>query len=136
MAKYANYCSNLAVLSSAGDQDLSNEFVLSGIIDKFSMQFELAWKLLQRTLRYEGLLEGTISSPRGIIKAAHEAYDFIDEESWLEMLAARNEAEHVYDSELATRLANDIIERYIDAFEKLKVSLEDTYGKSVLASLN
>lgn len=35
MKKYDNYLSNLAVLREAGKEDLSNEFILSGIIDKF-----------------------------------------------------------------------------------------------------
>lgn len=136
MAKYTNYCLNLEVLSKADEQDLSNEFIQSGIIDKFSMQFELAWKLLQKTLRYEGMLEGAIGSPRGIIKTANKTYDFIDEDVWLEMLDARNEAEHVYDSEMAQRLVNNVIEIYIDAFERLKESLQGLYGDELLASMN
>ena len=41
MKKYKNYESNLRVLEKAGQEDLSNEFILSGIIDKFFIQFEL-----------------------------------------------------------------------------------------------
>ena len=52
--KYANYKANLSVLRQAPEQDLQNEFVLSGIIDKFEMQFELSWKLLRKALEYEG----------------------------------------------------------------------------------
>lgn len=132
MAKYANFRSNLDVLKRAEDQDLSNEFIQSGIIDKFAMQFELAWKLLQKTLAYEGTVEAAVGSPRGIIKAAYKAYDFIDEAVWLEMLTARNESEHVYDSRMAERLVNDIIARYIGTFEKLQESLEDLYGEKLL----
>ena len=49
MKKFDNYKRNLAVLSRAGEQDLSNEFIIGGIIDKFSLQFELGWKVLKRT---------------------------------------------------------------------------------------
>ncbi len=52
MKKYENFCSNLAVLASAGKEDLDNEFILSGIINKFSLQFELTWKLLKELLKY------------------------------------------------------------------------------------
>ena len=41
MKKFDNYKSNLAVLSRAGEQDLTNEFIIGGIIVKFSLQFEL-----------------------------------------------------------------------------------------------
>ena len=77
--KHANYKANLSVLRHAPEQDLQNEFILSGIIDKFAMQFELSWKLLRKTLEYEGRLDAATGSPRGIIKAAYDAYDFIDE---------------------------------------------------------
>ena len=55
MKKFVNYKSNLAVLSRAGEQDLTNEFIIGGIIVKFSLQFELGWKVLKELLRYEGV---------------------------------------------------------------------------------
>lgn len=132
MAKYHNYKANLDVLKKAPDQDLSNEFVQSGIIDKFSMQFELSWKLLQKLLAYEGRLEATTGSPRGIIKAAYTTYNFLDENLWLKMLDDRNAAEHVYDSTLATRLINNILSVYIPEFEKLLNDLESIYDAKLL----
>ena len=48
------YKSNLAVLSRAYAEDLENEFIISGIINKFFIQFELSWKVLKELLRYEG----------------------------------------------------------------------------------
>ena len=47
MKKFENYASNLRVLARADKEDLNNEFVISGVIDKFSVQFELGWKLLR-----------------------------------------------------------------------------------------
>ena len=41
MKKYENYVAALEVLRRAPEQDLSNEFVQSGVIDKFTVQFEL-----------------------------------------------------------------------------------------------
>ena len=54
MKKFDNYRKNLAVLRRSDQQDLSNEFVISGIIDKFSIQFELGWKILKKLLTYGG----------------------------------------------------------------------------------
>ena len=48
MKKYDNYVSNLDVLKRADEQKLDNEFIISGIKDKFCLQFELSWKLLRR----------------------------------------------------------------------------------------
>jgi hypothetical protein len=36
MKKYDNYTSHLKVLQKAPAQDISNEFIVSGIIDKFT----------------------------------------------------------------------------------------------------
>ena len=132
--KYANYKANLDILKRAPYQDLSNEFVLSGIIDKFAMQVELAWKLLRKTLEYEGRLDAATGSPRGIIKAAYSAYDLIDEELWLRMLDDRNAAEHVYDAMLARRLADDIIGSYIATFDDLLANLERLYPAELLGT--
>ncbi len=132
--KYANYKANLDILKQAPYQDLSNEFVLSGIIDKFAMEFELAWKLLQKTLEYEGRLDAATGSPRGIIKAAYSTYDLIDEELWLRMLDDRNAAEHVYDEALADHLVVAINSEYIAVFEKLIADLEELYPTELLES--
>ncbi|MCI9129032.1 MAG: nucleotidyltransferase [Eggerthellaceae bacterium] len=134
MAKYENYKANLQILQQAPQQDLENEFIKSGIIDKFTLQFELAWKLLQKALRYEGRMDAATGSPRGIIKSAYAAYDFIDEATWLAMLDDRNTAQHVYDEEAATRIVNSILGAYIPAFKKLISDLEASYDQDLLAS--
>ena len=53
LKKFDNFISNLNVLEKAENEDLNNEFILSGIIVKFFLQFELSWKVLKELLRYE-----------------------------------------------------------------------------------
>ena len=50
MKKFEHFKSNLKVLITAENEDLSNEFIIGGIIDKFFVQFELGWKLLKKYL--------------------------------------------------------------------------------------
>ncbi len=102
--KYANYKANLSVLRQAPEQDLQNE----------------------------GRLDAATGSPRGIIKAAYDAYDFIGEGIWLRMLDDRNAAEHVYDAALARRLVDDIIGSYIAVFDDLLANLERLYPAELL----
>ena len=80
MKKFDHYCNNMQVLSQADRQDLENEFIIGGIIDKFVIQFELGWKVLKELLRYEGRGEANSGSPREILKTAFVVYDFIDED--------------------------------------------------------
>lgn len=135
MSKFEGYRANLVVLRRAPDQDLNNEFIQSGIIYKFVMQFELSWRLLYKTLEHEGKMSAVTCSPRGVIKSAYATYDFIDEDAWLSMLNDRNASEHVYDSALAERLVTVILDRYIPEFEKLLSCLIDLYGEELLENL-
>lgn len=77
MKKFDNYISNLRVLERADKECLNNEFIISGIIDKFSIQFELGWKTLKELLSYEGSRAALTGSPRGVIKEAYAVYPFL-----------------------------------------------------------
>lgn len=127
MKKFDHYRANLAVLSRAGQQDMENEFVIGGIIDKFMIQFELGWKVLKELLQYEGRSEGRSGSPREILKTAFQVYDFIDEDVWIAMLNDRNSMSHVYDGNAAKRLAQTVIDTYIPAFQLMERRIMELY---------
>lgn len=127
MKKIDNYRSNLAVLARADDEDLSNEFVQSGVIGKFSIQFELGWKLLKELLAYEGVSASQTGSPRDIIKASFRFFDFLDEEVWLSMLRDRNDTSHIYDGTRARALVDTIIEVYTPEFQRMERAISERY---------
>lgn len=127
MKKYDNYAAQLAVLERAKDEDLSNEFVMSGVTNKFALQFGLAWKLLKEALAYEGVAAAASGSPREILKAAFATYDFIDGDLWLEMLKTRNDLSHIYDGDAARAMVDRIVEAYIPEFRALKAGLDELY---------
>lgn len=128
MKKYNNYVSNLDVLKRADEQKLDNEFIISGIKDKFCLQFDLGRKLLKELLTYEGRAEAATGSPREIIKAAYAVYDFMDETVWLDMLRDRNTSTHIYEGEEVRRLAQRVIDRYIPAFERMRHAIDARYA--------
>jgi nucleotidyltransferase substrate binding protein (TIGR01987 family) len=134
MKKFENFKENLKVLKEAGKQDLKNEFVTGGIINKFYIQFELSWKVLKELLVYEGVTEAANGSPREIIKAAYRTYDFINEEIWLSMLSERNSTSHVYDKKAAKALVEKIISEYIDTFVDLEEHIEERY-RNIISTL-
>ena len=125
MKKYHNFMSHLQVLSHAPEEDLSNEFIISGIIDKFFVQFELGWKLLKEMLAYDGKPIGASGSPRAILKASYECYDFMEEEIWLDMLQDRNDLTHIYSKTRAAELVEKILQCYIPAFERMGSSIQE-----------
>lgn len=132
MKIYRNYVSNLQVLEKAPLEDLSNEFIRSGIRNKFFLQLDLSWKVLKELLQYEGKSIGSTGSPRSIIKAAYSVWDFIDEELWLEMLKARNDLSHMYNEVAARDLVENILNKYIGEFQKLRICLQEQYGEILL----
>ncbi len=129
MRKFENYSAALRSLRQAPTQDLSNEFIQSGIIDKFELQFELGWKLLKALLLYEGDPVAASGSPRDTLKTAYQYYDFMDEALWLRMLRDRNDSAHIYDGEKARRLVDTIINDYLPEFNRLEHGLVHRYGK-------
>ena len=128
MQKFDNYRSNLAVLQRAEREDLTNDFIIGGIIDKFYIQFELGWKVLKELLKYEGRAEAKSGSPREILKAAYTVYDFVDEEVWLDMLRERNNTTHMYNEDAARELVKHILDAYIPAFIRVRECVEERYG--------
>lgn len=135
MKKLDHYRANLEVLSTAGQQDLENEFVIGGIIDKFMIQFELGWKVLKELLQYEGRSEARSGSPREILKVAFQVYDFVDEDVWIAMLRDRNNMSHIYDGNAARRLAQTIIDAYIPAFQRMEREIVKRYSAADLSWL-
>lgn len=134
MKKFDNYVSNLQVLSRACDENLENEFIISGIIDKFFIQFELGWKVLKVLLNYEGRSEANTGSPREIIKAAYTIYEFVDEAAWVSMLRDRNDMTHIYDGTAAKELVRRILDHYIPEFINLEKGVK-SYYKNELSQL-
>lgn len=132
MKIYKNYVSNLQVLEKAPLEDLSNEFIRSGIRNKFFLQLDLSCKVLKELLQYEGKSIGSTGSPRSIIKAAYSIWDFIDEELWLEMLKARNDLSHMYNEAAARDLVENIFHKYIGEFQKLRMCLQEQYDEMLL----
>jgi len=128
MKKYENFAANLKALCRADKEDLSNDFIVSGIIDKFFLQFELSWKLFKELMKYEGMAIANTGSPRELIKAAYGIWDFIEEDVWLGMLRARNDLAHIYDGNKANEMLNDILTKYIPAFKKVDNALQGKYG--------
>ena len=129
MKKYENFANNLSVLSKANGEDLTNEFIIGGIIDKFFIQFELGWKLWKELLKYEGVAKVATGSPREIIKEAYKYFDFMDAEIWLDMLKSRNDMTHIYNGKQARALVDTIIKEYIPEFQRMQQNLIKMYGE-------
>ena len=131
MKKFEQYAKHLQILKKAYLEDFSNEFIVSGIIDKFYIQFELGWKVLKDLLRYEGAKGAATGSPREIIKTAYAYFDFIEEDVWLGMMRDRNDTAYIYNEEAAQQLVEKILNLYIPEFVVLEQRIREKYGEDI-----
>ena len=100
-----------------------DEAIRDSIIKKFEYTFELAWKTIKAYLEEEGYEE--ISSPRRTLKLAFEIGLIIDEETWSNMLEARNSTAHTYDEEKAIYYEDVIKNKYINALSQIVRKLNE-----------
>jgi nucleotidyltransferase substrate binding protein (TIGR01987 family) len=111
-------------LSEARQRDLSDSFVLSGTSAKFSITFDLAWKVMKDILiQYYAITNFISGSPREVLRAAFQA-QLIDDDAWLEMLKVRNELTHDYDGEIVAGCCQTIISRYVDLMSDFQQRVE------------
>ena len=82
---------------------------------RFELAYEVAWKLLQRLARRQGLES---AGPRQSFAHAFQLGWIEDETVWFDILQARNQAVHVYREASANALAAEL-PRYLAAFERL-----------------
>ena len=114
--QFLSFCNSLDALSEARQRDLSDSFVLSGTSAKFSITFDLAWKVMKDILvQYYAITGFVTGSPREVLREAYKA-NLISDDDWMEMLKVRNELAHDYDCEIVKTHCDKIVETYIDLF--------------------
>ena len=111
-------------LAEAKQRDLSDSFVLSGTSAKFSITFDLAWKVMKDILvEYYAMTGFIASSSREVLKTSYKA-ELISDDAWMEMLKVRNQLAHDYDCEIVKHYCKTIVEQYIDLFYEFKRKVE------------
>jgi len=116
--RYRSYCNCLQDFSQARNRDIQDTFVLSGVVNKFSLTFDLAWKVMKDIIvQYYGISDFATGSPRETLKTAYTV-DLISDDVWMDMLKIRNALTHDYDAELAKKYVNRIVNEYIDIFQQ------------------
>ena len=114
--RFLSFCNSLDALSEARQRDLSDSFVLSGTSAKFSITFDLAWKVMKEILvQYYAITGFVTGSPREVLREAYKA-NLISDDDWMEMLKVRNELAHDYDCEIVKTHCDKIVKTYIDLF--------------------
>ncbi len=115
--RFSNFTRALKTLRKAVElskQRHLSELEQQGLIQGFEFTHELAWNVLKDYLEEQGFI-GIIGSKN----AAREAFKnglIEDGESWMEMIRARNLTSHTYNTDIASDIAKDILNRFYPAF--------------------
>ena len=122
--RFLSFCNSLDALAEARQRDLSDSFVLSGTSAKFSITFDLAWKVMKDILvQYYAITGFVTGSPREVLRESFKA-NLISDDTWMEMLNVRNELAHDYDGEIVKTHCHAIVETYIDLFYDFRKYVE------------
>lgn len=121
--RFVSFGNSLDALAEARQRDLTDSFVLSGTGAKFSITFDLAWKVMKDILVQHYAIIGFVAgSPKEVLKEAFKV-NLISDDAWLDMLRVRNELAHDYDSEIVKTHCRTIVEDYIDLFYEFKMAV-------------
>ena len=97
----------------AGQRQLS-QLEQQGLIKAFEFTQELAWKVMKDYLQHQGL-DAIIGSRDAICLAFQNAL-ITDGERWMETIASRRLADHIYDDAVLDELVEKVIEHHLATF--------------------
>lgn len=129
MKRFESFKKSLDSLSEAKQRDLSDSFVLSGTSAKFSITFDLAWKVMKDILvQYYAIVSFVAGSPREVLRESYKA-EIISDDRWMEMLKVRNQLAHDYDGVIVKKYCSVIVDQYIDMFYSFQKKAEELIEK-------
>ena len=122
--RFLSFCKSLDALAEARQRDLTDSFVLSGTSAKFSITFDLSWKVMKDILvQYYAITNFVAGSPREVLRESFQA-NLITGDEWIEMLKVRNQLTHDYDGGIVKEHCQTIIHEYIDKLYDFKITVE------------
>lgn len=122
--RFESFKNSLDSLAEAKDRDLSDSFVLSGTSAKFSITFDLAWKVMKDILvQYYAIVGFVAGSPREVLRESYKA-GLISDDVWMEMLKVRNQLAHDYDGVIVKNYCTRIVDVYIEKFYEFRGKVE------------
>ncbi|OOF35822.1 nucleotidyltransferase substrate binding protein [Rodentibacter heidelbergensis] len=101
------------------------DIIKKGIIQSFEITHELAWKLLQDILKYQGEVE--LWGSKSATRLAFNRGLIQNGEIWLDMIESRNITVHTYDENILNKEFNKVVKDYLPLFIQLKERIEQLW---------
>lgn len=113
-----NYEKSVMKLKEGTKIEEPSDIEIDGILRRYKITFELAWKTLKDYMEYQGF-SNRIGSPREIIQQAFKHGIIEDGETWIKMMLSRNALSHLYDENTSRKIYKEIKKQYIELLEAL-----------------
>jgi nucleotidyltransferase substrate binding protein (TIGR01987 family) len=123
--RFANFKKAYAQLEKAVQKPQLSELEQEGLIQRFEYTYELAWNTLKDYLEYAGVQD--MVGSRSAIQEAFKRGLITDGYMWMDMFKDRNKTSHTYNKATAEAIAQNIRSKYYQAFEALKIKLEQLH---------
>jgi len=126
--RFENYKKAFNTLSA--DVELATERELSdiekrGLIQAFEYTYELAWNVIRDF--YLSVGEGNIHGSRDAFTMAFNK-GLVNSEVLVQTIKSRQLTVHTYNEEAADAIFHDVINKYYEAFNELRESLQKQYA--------
>ncbi len=126
--RFSNFNKALKKLSEAIDyvkknpkEELLDEILKEGIIQRFEYTHELAWNVMKDFLLEIG--DVTLYGSKDATREAFKAELIKDGDVWMEMIKSRNKTSHTYNEETAQEIYLKILNEYHAAFLKFQEAM-------------
>ncbi|MDO4430185.1 MAG: nucleotidyltransferase substrate binding protein [Lonepinella koalarum] len=122
--RFDNYQKAVGYLKSESEKyaDTDIDVIKKGIIQSFEITHELAWKLMQDILKWEG--EVDIYGSKSASRLAFNRGLITQGEVWQEMIKSRNTTVHTYDEAILIKEFDKIIKDYLPLFIEFQQRVE------------
>jgi nucleotidyltransferase substrate binding protein (TIGR01987 family) len=110
-------------LEDENTEDVLDEIIREGLIQRFEYTHELAWNVMKDFLLEVGGIKAI-----GSKDATREAFKvelIKDGDVWMEMIKSRNKTSHTYNEKTAHEIYSKIIHDYYPEFLAFKVTMEE-----------
>jgi nucleotidyltransferase substrate binding protein (TIGR01987 family) len=123
-----NYIDEDELIDADDIEDVLDEMVKEGLIQRFEYTHELAWNVMKDYALYQG--NSNIGGSRDASREAFQLNLVKDGNVWMDMISSRNKSTHTYNEETAKEISTKILNEYFPAFlEFRKVMEEKRSGK-------
>lgn len=102
--------------------DTEIDIIKEGIIQRFEFTHELAWKVMQDYLKYQGATD--IFGSKSATRIAFNRELINNGEVWLDMIETRNITVHTYDEKILDVQFRKVVNDYLPLFLQFQQRLE------------